>query len=129
MVHWDDEENGESDMEPFEEASETDVSDDEQSNDEEPRIKNVLEDFSKSVSRERASDLLHSMAASKDILFWAPRGQILRRNRIIPVRNILFKVYQFIQLIKEPTRIVERSSTLLDLAFTTDQGRSPILVS
>ena len=116
-------------MDPFEEASETDVSDDEQSNDEEPRIKNVLEDFSKSVSRERASDLLHSMAASKDILFWAPRGQILRRNRIIPVRNILFKVYQFIQLIKEPTRIVERSSTLLDLAFTTDQGRSPILVS
>ena len=29
-------------MEPFEEASETDVSDDEQSNDEEPRIKDVL---------------------------------------------------------------------------------------
>ena len=110
-------------MEPFEEASETDVSDDEQSHDEEPRIKNVLEDFSKTVSRERASDLLHSMAASKDILFWTPRGQILRRNRIIPVRNMLFKVYQFIQLIKEPTKIVERSSTLLDLAFTTDQGK------
>ena len=36
---------------------------------------------------------------------------------------MLFKVYQFIQLIKEPTRIVERSSTLLDLAFTTDQGK------
>ena len=40
MVDWDDEENGESKMEPFEEASETNVSDDEQSNDEEPRIKN-----------------------------------------------------------------------------------------
>ena len=25
MVHWDDEENGESEMDPFEEASETDV--------------------------------------------------------------------------------------------------------
>ena len=36
---------------------------------------------------------------------------------------MLFKVYQFIQLIKEPTRIIERSSTLLDLAFTTDQGK------
>ena len=31
IVHWDDEENGESEMEPFEEASEKDVSDDEQS--------------------------------------------------------------------------------------------------
>ena len=29
MADWDDEENGESEMEPFEEASETDVSDDE----------------------------------------------------------------------------------------------------
>ena len=75
MVDWDDEENGE--IEPFEEAGETDVSDDEQSNDEEPRIKDVLENLSKPVSRERASDLLHSMAASKDILFWTPRGQLL----------------------------------------------------
>ena len=28
------------------------------------------------------------MAASKDILFWTPRGQILRNQRIIPVTNI-----------------------------------------
>ena len=88
MVEWDDEENGESDMEPFEEAGETDVSDDEQSVDEEPRIKDVLENLSKTVSRERASDLLHSMAASKDILFWTPHGQLLRKIRIIPVTNI-----------------------------------------
>ena len=67
MVDWDDEENRE--REPFEDAGETDVSDDEQSKDEEPRIKDVLENLSKTVSRERASDLLHSMAASKDILF------------------------------------------------------------
>ena len=60
-------------MEPFEEASETDVSDDEQIKDEEPRIKDVLENLSQSVSRKRASDLLHRMAASKDILFWTPR--------------------------------------------------------
>ena len=61
-------------MQPFEEASETDVSDDEQSNDEEPRIKDVLRNLSKTVSRKRASDLLHSMATSKDVLFWTPRG-------------------------------------------------------
>jgi len=50
MVHWNEEENGESEMEPFEEASETYVSDDEQSNDEEPQIKDVLENFSQSVA-------------------------------------------------------------------------------
>ena len=82
-VHWDDEENGESEMDPFEEASETDISDDEYSNDEEPRIKDVLGNLSKTVSRKRASDLLYSMAASKDILFWTPRGQLLRNQRII----------------------------------------------
>ena len=38
---WDDKENGESEMDPFEEAGETDVSDDEHSNDKEPRITDV----------------------------------------------------------------------------------------
>ena len=33
-------------------------------------------------------DLLHSMATSKDILFWTPRGQLLWNKRIIPVKNI-----------------------------------------
>ena len=28
------------------------------------------------------------MATSKDILFWTPRGQLLRHWRIIPVTNI-----------------------------------------
>ena len=28
------------------------------------------------------------MAASKDIFFWTPRGQLLRNKRIIPVTNI-----------------------------------------
>ena len=64
-------------MDPFEEASETDVSDDEHRNDKEPQIKDVLEDLSQHVSRKHASDLLHSMAASKDIFFWTPRGQLL----------------------------------------------------
>ena len=59
-----------------------------ESEDEEPRIKDVLSHLSRAVSGKRASDLLHSMAASKDILFWAPRGQLLRGKRIIPVTNI-----------------------------------------
>ena len=55
---------------------------------EEPRIKDVLSHLSRAVSVKRASDLLHSMAASKDILFWTPRGQLLQNTRIIPVTNI-----------------------------------------
>ena len=79
-VDWDEEE--ESDYE------ETSASENEESDNEEPRIKDVLEGLSRLVSRQKASDLLHSMAASKDILFWTPRGQLLRNQRIIPVTNI-----------------------------------------
>ena len=40
-----------------------------ESKDEEPKIKDVLSHFSRAVPEKRASDWLHSMAASKDILF------------------------------------------------------------
>ena len=80
IVDWDEEE--ESDHEN------TNASKNDESDNEEPRIKDVLENLSQTVSRKRASDLLHSMAASKDILFWTPRGQLLRNQRIIPVTNI-----------------------------------------
>ena len=76
-VDWDEEE--ESDHE------DTNASENDESDNEEPRIKDVLEGLSQLVSRQKASDLLHSMAASKDILFWTPRGQLLRNQRIIPV--------------------------------------------
>ena len=66
----------------------TNASEDEESDNEEPRIKDVLEGLSQLVSRQKVSDLLHSMAASKDILFWTPRGQLLRNQRIVPVTNI-----------------------------------------
>ena len=38
--------------------------------DEEPRIKDVLSHLSQAVSVNRASELLHSMAASKDIFYY-----------------------------------------------------------
>ena len=59
-----------------------------ESEDEERRIKDVLSHLSRAVAEKRASDLLHVMAASKDILFWTPRGQLLRNKRTIPVTNI-----------------------------------------
>ena len=55
---------------------------------EEPRINDVLNNLSQAVSRKYASELLHSMSASKDILFWTPRGELLRNQRRIPVTNI-----------------------------------------
>ena len=45
---------------------------DEESDDEEPRIKDVLNNLSNAVSRKHASEQLHSTAASKNILFWTP---------------------------------------------------------
>ena len=51
------------------EHEESESSDDE-SEDEEPRIKDFLSHLSRAVPEKRASDLLHNMAASKDILFF-----------------------------------------------------------
>ena len=79
-VDWDEEE--ESDYE------DPKASGNEESDNEEPRIKDVLEGLSQLVSRLKASDLLPSMVASKDILFWAPRGQLLRNQQLRPVTNI-----------------------------------------
>ena len=79
-VDWDEEEES-----FYEDAN---ANENEESDKEEPRVKDVLEGLSQLVSRQKASDLLHSMAASKDILFWTPRGQLLRNQRIIPLTNI-----------------------------------------
>ena len=75
------EEDHESDDEESESSSD-------ESEDEEQRIKDVLSHLFQVVSENRTSELLHSMAASKDILFWTPRGQLLRNKGIIPFTNI-----------------------------------------
>ena len=59
-----------------------------ESEDEEPRIKDVLSNVSQAVPKERVSGLLHSIFTSRDILFWTPRGRILRNKSIILVTNI-----------------------------------------
>ena len=73
-----------------EEQSEKEDYCDEERDEEEPRIRDVLDNLSQAVPRKRACELLHSMATSKDILFWTPRarGQLLRQQRTIPVTNI-----------------------------------------
>ena len=51
-------------------------------------IKDVLSHLSRAVSDKRTFHLLHSMAVSKHILLWTPRGQLLRNKRVIPVIKI-----------------------------------------
>ena len=78
-IDWDEEE---------ESGQEDSTTSDDECVSEEPRIKDVLNNLSQAVSRKYASELLHSMATSRDILFWTSRGQLLRNQRIIPVTNI-----------------------------------------
>ena len=61
--------------EEHESENEENESSNDESEDKEPRIKDVLSNLSQAVSKERASDLLHSMATSRDILFWTPSEQ------------------------------------------------------
>ena len=51
-----------------------------ESEDEYPRIKDVLSHLSRAVSEKRASDLLHSLAASRGILLWTPRVNNFKMN-------------------------------------------------
>ena len=83
-----------------------------------------LSNLSQTVSEKRASELLHSMAASKDILFWTSRRQLLRNKRIIPVTNIA-ELVEFVLLphnddVTKPSAL----STFLDglAAFEVDKG-------
>ena len=55
-----------------------------ESEDEDPRIKDVLSHLSRAVPEKRASILLHSMAASKDILFWTPADNYFEINALFP---------------------------------------------
>ena len=71
-----------------ERADEENASFSDERRDDEPRKKDVLSHLSQAVSVNRASELLHSVAASKYILFWAPRGKLPRNKRITPVTNI-----------------------------------------
>ena len=72
--------------EEHESEDEENESSSDESEDNEPRIKDVLSHLSQAVSVKRASELLHSMAASKDVLFWTPRGQ-LKKNKTYNSRH------------------------------------------
>ena len=52
----------------------------EESDEEEPRIKDVLDNFSQAVAQ--------YSNFQRYIFFWTPRGQLLRHQHLIPVTNI-----------------------------------------
>ena len=72
-----DEEDHESEHEESESSSD-------ESEDEKPRIKDVLSHLFRAVPEKRASDLLHSMAASKNTLFWTPADNYFETNALFP---------------------------------------------
>ena len=78
-IDWDEEDKS---------GQEDSTSSDEENASEEPRTNDVLNNPSQAVSRKYASDLLHGKSASKDILFWTPREQLIRNQHRIPVTNI-----------------------------------------
>ena len=69
--------------------SDEDSSDSEYSNEEmDSEIDPMAQKLSKSIPRERALNLLHSMATSKGILFWNPHGEMTYHERRIPVTSM-----------------------------------------
>ena len=71
-----------------ESGSGSEVSDDEEQVVEQEPFSPILIKLSRAVSKKDASELLHSMATSKGILFWTPKGEMLYKNRRIPVASI-----------------------------------------
>ena len=58
---------------------------------------NILNKLSKAVDKKDASDLLHSIAASRGILFWTEKGELLHNDRRIPVTSVA-KLVEYILL-------------------------------
>ena len=88
---------------------------DEQPEDEEkPMFKTILDKLSKAISRKDASELLHSFAVSKGILFWTNKGQILHHQRRIHMTTIA-KLNKYILLPYNPDVAKPRAlNTFLD---------------
>lgn len=66
-----------------------------------------------------------SIQEKETLIFGDLNCDLLAKRKSTDIKELckLFTIYQFIQLIKVPTRIVEHSSTLIDLIFTTVQGK------
>ena len=115
-LEWeDDEENIDHEEEDQEEFSDDD------DDDEEPMIKLVLQDLPESVSKKEASELLHSMAASKNILFWTPGEELLRNQRRIPRTNIVdlmeYVLFPYNKDISEPSGLKSFVDGLAELGI------------
>ena len=66
-----------------EEVNEESESEEEKEMEEILEFEQIVKMLSLAVPKKNALDLLHSMAASKDILFWTPKEEILFKNRRI----------------------------------------------
>ncbi|XP_031555636.1 acidic leucine-rich nuclear phosphoprotein 32 family member B-like [Actinia tenebrosa] len=74
------------------EDSEEEVSDSETFSEGEPldnEIDQMVQHLAKKLPREKALNLLHSMAASKDILYWNSHGEMTFHQRRVPLTNMI----------------------------------------
>ncbi|KXJ24787.1 hypothetical protein AC249_AIPGENE20969 [Exaiptasia diaphana] len=51
-------------------------------------IEDILQDISPEIPRKKALDFLHTLASSKNILYWNSHGEMMYHQRRIPVTNI-----------------------------------------
>ena len=73
-------------------------------------FKQLLKILSRAVPQQNVSDLLHSMATSKNILFWTPKGEMLYTNRRIPVTSMA-ELCEYILLPYNPEVLKPRALT------------------
>ena len=76
--------------------SDSELSDEDEQTDDQHLFKTVLDKLSKTVSEHDASELLHSMAASRGILFWTDKGEMLYHERRLPVTSMSDLVEYFL---------------------------------
>ena len=99
--------------EEHESEDEENESSSDESEDEEPRIEDVLSHLSQAVSVKRASELLHSIAASKDIYLRISALQAPLWNNT--PRGFDFTVSQ----LRPPRRLIKVRPTLLSWCWLT----------
>jgi len=112
--------------------NESSDSEDEESEDE-PAIQSVLDDLSDGVSRQEAKDLLHTMAASKNILFWTSGGELLRNQRRIPETSmaelIEYVLLPYDQEISEPKGITSFLDGMAELGINKRDIKNKVALS
>ena len=93
----------------------------------------MLRQLPKSIPRQKAHDLLHSMVASKDILYWNSHGEMTHHQRRIPVTNmrelIEYALLPYNPDVRAPRGLKTFTSGLAELDLDKNLIRNKILLA